>query len=243
MERSPPGQSGNAGQRDDRATPIHELHRLAGAQEGAADMDGQHPDEGTVVHERDLRALAGQHLVEAVARESIHAGVVDLDVELSVGTVDLRKDRAHRRLIGHVTGERPVAVTIQEVQGLVGSLPAEVLGGHRGPLFGEPDRHGPTQAGTGTGDAGDPSLEASRHGCSLLTRDGRRRPHRNRPSEQRNGPARSRPRRQTPRARDAHHRARPDRLPDPTTRPSDVAVRRPPRTHRIGSHRSAQRRV
>ena len=121
-------------------------------------MDVQHPDERTMVHQGDLWTLASQHLVEAVARESIHAGVVDLDVKPPVGTEDLSKDRPHRRLIGNVTGQRPVAVTIQEVHGLVGSLPAEVLGSHGGPLLGEPDRHCPTQAGTGTGDAGNPSL-------------------------------------------------------------------------------------
>ena len=49
-DRSPTGQSRDAGKRDDRSTPVHEPDGLTGTQEGAAGMDGQHPDERTVVH-------------------------------------------------------------------------------------------------------------------------------------------------------------------------------------------------
>ena len=248
MHRSPSRQPGDAGHGDHRSTLTHQLDGLASAQEGAARVDGHHLGERCVAHQGDLGTLPGHHLIEAVTRQSADPGVVDLHVESTPGPVDLGEHRDHVALVGHVAAEGPVAVSIQQLDGLVGGLPAEVLGGDRGALLGKTQRHGPPQPGTGPRDTGHLPGQATLITSTHQVTPGGRRTHRRSPRPEQ-GPNRPdqvsirHPLRRIPRASVEPLRVRPGTWPTRTTQPSGDASRRRRHTRHSDSRRLACRRV
>jgi hypothetical protein len=124
------------------------------------------------VHGHDRAPVHFRNLLERPAGLSEHAArVVDEDVDATVARERLARHRVHRPAIGHVEGARhePGALRSGEPLGLAQLVGQDVTADHLAPKLREGQRDRPADAVRGTGDDGDPSVEANLHHRLLLT--------------------------------------------------------------------------
>ncbi|MNR03149.1 hypothetical protein D3C85_1190300 [compost metagenome] len=144
MARAFTGHGRSAGNVDYRAFGVglvHQAHGFTAAQEGAGEVDANHP----------LPVLV-RRFEEGVHRAD--AGVVDQDVEPTETRLDGSHGRRHRGAVGNVAHQRQ-GVFAQAFDGLLGSFKIDVGSHHQCTGFGEALDDGPAHTLAGSGDERD----------------------------------------------------------------------------------------